>query len=57
MVGMPDIDFTQSHHHPGAQLCMESIRSWSVYLKRPMQGTPREGSGSLSMQPVGYTPW
>ena len=24
---------------------------------RPLHGTPRECSGSLSMLPVGYTPW
>ena len=24
---------------------------------RPYHGTPREGSDTLSMQPVGYTPW
>ena len=28
----------------------------SVFLLRPYDATPREGSSSLSIQPVGYTP-
>ena len=46
-----------SHRFPGAQLLVGSSQNWSVFLRRPELWTPREGSGSLSMQPVCYTPW
>ena len=50
-------DDTHSHRRPGAQLLVLSSRNWSVFLKRLYHGTSREGSGSLSMQSVGYTQW
>ena len=31
--------------------------TWLVFQVRPLHGSPREGCGSLSMQPVGCTPW
>ena len=46
-------DDTRSHRCPGAQLWLWSSRNWLVFQKRPLHGTLREGSGSLSMQPVG----
>ena len=50
-------DDTSSHRLPGAQLWVVSSCNWSVFLGRPYHGTPREGSSSLSNQPVGYTQW
>ena len=29
------IDYTKSHHHPGAQFWVGSSRNWSVFLQRP----------------------
>ena len=43
--------------HTVVQLWVGSSRNWSVFLERPYHGTPLEGSGSLSMLPVDYTPW
>ena len=39
------------------QLGVGSSRNRSVFLGMPQHGTPREGSGSLSMHPVGHTSW
>ena len=47
-------DDTRLNRRPGAQLLVESSRNWLVFLERPKHGTPRESSGSLSMQPAGY---
>ena len=52
-----DSDDTRYRRLPDAQLWVESSRNCSVFLDRPKQGTPREGTGSLSIQPAGYTPW
>ena len=52
-----DTDDTRSHRRPGAQLWVGLSRNWSFFLERPYHGTPQEGSDSLSMQPVGCTPW
>ena len=49
-------DDIRSHRRPEAQLWVGSSWNYSVFLERPYHGTPREGSGSLCMQPVGYTP-
>ena len=48
--------YTRSDRRPGAQLLVWSSLNWSVILERPYHGTSGEGSGSLSMKPVGYTP-
>ena len=47
----------RSHHLPGVKLWLGSSRNWSVFQRRPQYVTPQEGSDSLSMLPVGYTPW
>ena len=44
--------YTRSHRLPGTQLLVGS-----VFRERSQHGTPQNGSGSLSRQPVGYTPW
>ena len=48
-VGGECTDYTRSHHHSGAQLWLGSRRNWLVMLEWPYHGTPRKGSGSLSM--------
>ena len=50
-------DDTRSHRFPGAKLWALSRQNWSVFRGKPQHGMPRDGSGSLSMQLVGYTPW
>ena len=50
-------DNTRSHRCPGTQLWVWLRRKWAVFLERSQHLTPREGSGSLSMQLVSYTPW
>ena len=56
----PDCDMMTpiTPDHTIFQVCNSgSSRDWSVFLGRPKHGTPHEGFGSLSLQPVGYTPW
>ena len=52
-----DTNDIPSHRLPGAQLWIGSSQNCLVFRGRPLHGTPREVSGSMSMQPVGYTPW
>ena len=47
----------QLHPIASPSRCTALCRVESVFLERPLHGTPREGSCSLSMQPVGCTPW
>ena len=52
-----DTDDAISHHHSGELICVGLRLNWSVFLERPYNRTPRESAGSLSIQPIGCTPW
>ena len=52
-----DTDDTRSHLCSNVQLWVGLCQNWSVLLERLYHGTPWEGSGSLSMKPVGCAPW
>ena len=49
-------DDTRTHRLPGEQLWVPRAAIDRSY-REGFYGTPREGSGLLSMQPVGCTPW
>ena len=52
-----DKDTDDTLHSAGAQLRVGSSRNWWDFLVRRWHGAPKEGSGLMSMQPIGCTPW
>ena len=52
-----DTDGCRPHRRPGTQLSVALSWNLLIFLGRPEHRTLQKGSGSLSMQPVGCTPW
>ena len=45
-----DADDTRSHRHPGVLFWVGLSHNCLVFLESPCHGTPREGSGLLSVE-------